>query len=106
MYMSDIYHIQHRLFNVFLWTSYLLIIVAYLGISTSAPKYMEVMDYYMRIYISLFLLWRFNPFTRITFTELDRKIAFSAGMFILTTTALNKYLVYGANAIKKFINDF
>ena len=98
--MSDIYHIQHRLFNIFIWTSYLLIVVAYLGISTSAPKYIEIMDYYMRIYISLFLLWRFNPFTRNNFTELDRKIAFSAGVFILTTTALNKYLVYW---VKKLI---
>ncbi len=88
------------MFNIFMLTSYLLIIVAYLGISTSAPKYIEIMDYYMRIYISLFLLWRFNPFTRTTFTELDRKIAFSAGVFIFTTTALNKYLVYW---IKKLI---
>ena len=90
--MSKIYHIQHKLFNIVIWISYLLIIAAYLGISASAPKYIEIMDYYMRIYISLFLLWRFNPFTRIKFTELDRKIAFSAGVFIFTTTALNKYL--------------
>jgi hypothetical protein len=26
------------------------------------------------------------------FTDLDRKITFSAGVFILTTTALNEYL--------------
>ena len=101
--MMDIYHIQHKMFSAFLLASYFLIFVAYLGVSTSAPKYIEVMDYYMRIYISLFLIWRFNPFTRTTFTELDRKIVFSAGLFIMTTTALNKYLVDATDLIKGFI---
>ena len=40
-------------------------------------------------------MWRFNPLrTHYEFTDLDRKIAFSAGAFILTTTALNQYLDY------------
>jgi hypothetical protein len=43
----------------------------------------------------LFLIWRFNPIrTNYELTELDRKIAFSAGVFILSTTALNNYLIY------------
>ena len=31
-------------------------------------------------------------FTYYEFTSLDRKIAFSAGLFILTTTILNQYI--------------
>jgi hypothetical protein len=38
-------------------------------------------------------LWRFNPFQKIKFNELDRHIAFSAGLVILTTTILNNYLI-------------
>ena len=50
-------------------------------------------SYYVRIYICLFLIWRFNPLREhYEFTDLDRKIAFSAGLFILSTTALNKYI--------------
>ena len=101
--MSSLYHIQHSLFTAFLFLSYALIIVAYLGISINAPKYLEQLDYYMRIYISLFLLWRFNPFRQIVFTELDRKIAFSAGLFIITTTALNKYIVMAVDYAKSII---
>jgi hypothetical protein len=51
------------------------------------------MDYYMRIYICLFLIWRFNPFSKHRFDELDKKIVFMAGMIILSTTALNQYLI-------------
>ena len=66
--------------------------------------YLDTMDYYIRIYICLFLMWRFNPLReKPEFTELDRKIAFSAGAFILTTTALNQYLVKFKEIIKNMI---
>ena len=49
-------------------------------------------------------MWRFNPLReKPEFTELDRKIAFSAGVFILTTTALNQYIVQFKEIIKTMI---
>jgi uncharacterized BrkB/YihY/UPF0761 family membrane protein len=85
---------QEKLFDITMYISYALIILSSLGLSQYAPKFLNDLDYYVRIYICLFLLWRFNPFRHLDeFTNLDRKIAFSAGLFILTTTALNDYLV-------------
>ena len=93
MKASTLHKYQERLFNLFVYTSYFLIIVSSLGLSETAPKYLANLDYYIRVYICLFLIWRFNPFrSHYEFTDLDRKIAFSAGVFILTTTALNQYL--------------
>ena len=72
-----------------------------LGLSSTAPEYLKTLDYYLRIYICLFLILRFNPFRKyfpiykksyIKFNDLDRKIAFSAGLFILTTSILNNYV--------------
>jgi hypothetical protein len=37
----------------------------------------------------LFLIIRFNPFRKVQFTELDGRIAFSAGVFLLATTAID-----------------
>jgi hypothetical protein len=49
-------------------------------------------------------MWRFNPLReKYEFTELDRKIAFSAGLFILTTTALNQYLDQLKEIVKNFM---
>ena len=102
MKSTTLHKYQERLFNLFIYTSYFLIIVSALGLSESAPKYLANLDYYIRIYICLFLMWRFNPLrTHYEFTDLDRKIAFSAGVFILTTTALNKYLVDFKDKIKQ-----
>ncbi len=97
---------QERFFDFFILISYFLIIISAFGLSRSAPKYLDVLDYYVRIYICLFLIWRFNPLrTYYEFTELDRKIAFSAGVFILTTTALNEYLNYIKEKAKDLVID-
>lgn len=98
---NTLYHFQDKLFTIFIYISYISIIVSALGLSETTPKYLQSLDYYVRIYICLFLMWRFNPLrTYYEFTELDRKIAFSAGVFILTTTALNQYLVDIKDKIK------
>ena len=95
---------QSKFFNIFIYITYALLFISALGISQTAPKYLDTMDYYIRIYICLFLMWRFNPLReKYEFTELDRKIAFSAGLFILTTTALNQYLEQLKEIAKKFI---
>jgi hypothetical protein len=104
---KTLYNFQNRLFTIFIYISYFLIIISSLGLSQSAPQFLKSLDYYVRIYICIFLIWRFNPLrARYVFTDLDRKIAFSAGLFILTTTALNKYLDDFINKIKNvFIKD-
>lgn len=84
---------QELLFDLIINVSYFLIVLSFLGLSESAKAYLSKLDYYLRIYICIFLMWRFNPLrTEYEFTDLDRKITFSAGAFILTTTALNEYL--------------
>ena len=98
---DKLFNLQHNLFTLFIIVSYLLIVAVYLGLSSSAGTYLHIIDYYMRIYICLFLIWRFNPFQKIEFTELDRKIVFSAGLFILTTTALNQYIT---KALQKIVS--
>ena len=97
---NKIHNIQNTFFDIFLYISYILIFISAIGFSEKAPKYLAIIDYYLKIYICIFLIWRFNPLrSNIEFTDLDRKIAFSAGLFILTTTILNNYV----DEIKKII---
>jgi len=95
---------QNKLFDIVLYISWILYFLIITGISVSAPKYLNTFDSYVKIYVSLFLLWRFNFFKRNTqFTDLDRKIAFSAGLFLFATSALNQILVNYLGKIKEFI---
>jgi hypothetical protein len=98
---TDLHNFQDISFDLILYISYFLLFISYIGISASAPKYLDIIDYYIRIYTCLFLIWRFNPLrSKYEFTDLDRKIAFSAGLIVLTTTALNTHLVKFKDVVK------
>ena len=87
------YKYQEYGFNTFIIISYTIYILTALGIASISPKYIDTLDFWVKIYISLFLLIRFNGFVgKIKFTELDRKIVFSSGLFLLTTIGVNQLL--------------
>ena len=95
---------QEYLFDIVINLAFFLLIISILGFSQYSQKYLDYLDYYVRIYICLFLIWRFNPL-RSTYeiTSLDIKIAFNSGVFLLTTTALNQYLKRITDDAKKDI---
>lgn len=90
--MGERLEYQEFVFDLVLYTTYFLYILAALGLSAAAPEYLSTLDYYTKMYVALFLIYRFNPLREVKFTSLDKKIGFSAGFFILTTTALNQIL--------------
>ena len=87
--MVTLYEIQYFAFDIVVWISYITYGLLMIGFLNTSPKYIDYLNYGVKIYVSLFLLWRFNMFQKVRFSELDRKIAFSAGMFLITTTAID-----------------
>lgn len=105
MLSKKIYDVQNRAFDIFIFISWVLYFAILFGVSVNAPSYLDNVDYYAKLYVSLFLLYRFNVFRKITFTDLDRKIAFSAGVFLFATTALNQTLTAYLDPIKSKISS-
>lgn len=97
--------IQLYAFNAFIILSYMVYVTTLLGITTIKPEYLSELASYIKIYIALYLIWRFNMFRKIEFTELDRKIVFSSALFLLATTAINNILIAYLNEIKQFFKD-
>ena len=87
---------QIKVFDYLSIVLYILYFAVVMGLSAAAPIYIEDLQYYLKIYISLFLIIRFNNFRQIEFTELDRKIAFNAGIFLLSATMLNQLVTFFA----------
>ena len=83
--------IHEIMFTSALYLSYFLYIAAYLQIKYYNPKYLDMLHVYMKYYVTIFLLIRFNPFTKSNFTEFDRKVVFSSAIFLLTTTVFDEY---------------
>jgi hypothetical protein len=100
-----LYYIQNHAFNTFTIISWVSFITLSLGLTFINPIYLSIMNYYLKIYISLYLIYRFNPFNRVEFTMLDKKIVFTAALFIFTTTALNDYLLNNLSTVKNYLKS-
>jgi hypothetical protein len=96
---------QEKMFTYVIYSSYILYFIVLFGLSTQAPKYLDLLEIFIKIYVSLFLLIRFNPFRHVKFTDLDRRIAFSAGLFIFTTSVINEIIMHYVDVIKNNIKN-
>lgn len=87
---------HQKLYYLLSYFSIFLYIVAFIGLSFSVPNYLLLLQEIMKIYISIILILRFNPFYKIEFNknnyEFDRKIAFASGIFLLLTTGVSTYI--------------
>ena len=84
---------EDTFFNFIILFSYFTLFSSYFGLSLIAPHYLNVFETYMKVYICVSLLIRFNPVRKKTLNTLDRKIGFSAGILLLSTTILNSYKI-------------
>jgi hypothetical protein len=100
-----IHNLQSNFFTIIIYLTWTLYVAIALGLSASAPEYLDDLQYYFKIYICLFLIYRFNPFRSVKFTKLDSRIAFSAGLFLLATTALGSFLNNYLTQIKQIFSS-
>ena len=108
--MTNLYEFQDKLFDYVTVFTYILYIVIALGLSATAPAYLTDLLFYTKMYVSLFLIYRFNPLRFVKFTPLDAKIAFNAGIFLLFTTAINSvlatYINFFRDNVQSIIDKF
>jgi hypothetical protein len=100
---NDLYIYQNRIFDVIIIISWILYFFIALRLSVKAPNYLDDLEYYIKIYVSLFLLIRFMPFRKVKFTELDRKIAFNAGIFLFSATTINTIIQSYIKNIQSYV---
>ena len=82
---------HQRLYMYTLYASYFLIFAAMTGIAKVSPAYLDRLESWLKYYVAVFLILRFNPWSEGTRSEsaaFDRRIAFSAGVFLLLSSAL------------------
>jgi len=77
-----------------------------IGVTNRAPQYLDILQYWAKLYIAFFLVIRFNGYRNIRFTDLDRRIAFQAGIFLLTTTFTSQLLnIHKEKITKEILGD-
>ena len=99
-FSKDLHTFQTQMFDLITFLSFALYFAIAIGLSANAPEYLDKLQSYTKLYVSLFLIWRFNPLRRVRFTKLDAKIVFSAGIFLLTTSAFESIIRNYLNEIR------
>jgi hypothetical protein len=83
---------HERLYTYGLWSSYILFALTAFGLWNDGEAVLSKLEFGLGIYISLFLIYNFNPYNDKKVDEFGRGIAFSAGILLLLTKGLSKYL--------------
>ena len=78
--------------NLVIFTSVILVLSLF-GVSFINPKYEMIARYIIQIYISFFIILRFNPLVKLknlskSQRKFDRRVAFSAGLYIFTSSVI------------------
>ena len=77
-------------------TSYFVFILVSLGLWKAGQPILDKMQFVLSLYIALFLVYSFNPYTKKRVSEFGRGIAFSAGVLMLLTHSMAGILKYVA----------
>lgn len=85
--------------NIFLYSQYIiyfLYVIIFFGVWDKAPQYLDIIHYFLQLFVGLVLIYFFNPFFTkdFVFTKFHRSVAFSGGIFILTSISLNVLTSY------------
>ena len=101
--MGSFSEIANTILNYYSYILNFLLISVYIGVGVTKPLWLTTVDYYLKMLISVFLIIRFNPFRKIVFEDLDRNIAFTAGMIIFSSTTLKFILMTYDSTIKNIM---
>ena len=96
---------QSKMFDYVIFLSYFLYIAIFLGLFSNAPKYLKTLSVVIRIYVSLFLIWKFNPWNNSTFTKFDKKLIYNTAIYLLTTTVLTDFTITYLTQIQTYIKS-
>jgi hypothetical protein len=112
--MSDIIIDNPTIYNsIFYFMHYfglltkMIAILFIIGVYTNKPKSFLFVNFIVKTLLAIYLIYRFNSYRKdkITFTELDRKICYSAGMYIIVFSFVDVIQVY-VNELRNIIDPY
>ena len=86
--------VKHR--DLYHWTQvvyYILFSFSLLGIYLISPLYLPILTNFIKLYISILLIWKFNPYYSNTHIQShERNLIFSSAIYLLLTTTFGDIL--------------
>jgi len=94
---KEFYNFEVKFLTFFSFITKLSVVLFIVGFFQSKPTYIVQFNFVVKVILALFLIYRFNNYRKhkIEFTELDRKVCYSAGIYIILISffdLINHYL--------------
>ena len=112
---KNIYNFELYFIKGFSVITKIVVVLFFIGFLTDKPKFILEINFVIKFILGLFLIYRFNKYrkNKVTFTELDRKICYSVGIYIVIIS-LGEYFLFFTGVIREqilkitspFINPF
>lgn len=97
--------LQRVALNYAFYIFYILYFVITFGLNDNAPTYLSWLNNGFVLYFSLFLIYRFNPWRVVKFTDFDRTVAYYAGIQLLLSAVIVEMLTAYIKLKGKHIDD-
>lgn len=113
--MSDIlldnknfYNFELKFLTYFSYVTKLTVLLFLIGIFQNKPTILIQFNFVVKVILAIFLIYRFNSYRKhkIEFTELDRKVCYSAGIYIILISFLDIINYYTETIRNNFILPF
>jgi len=93
---KQLYNYELYFLFVISWITRLTFLLFIVGVFQTKPQGIVELIFVSKICLALFLIYRFNNYrtNKIVFTELDRKVCYSSGMYIILISFMDYYNSY------------
>jgi hypothetical protein len=101
---KDFYNFELNFLKFFSFITKFTVVLFIIGFLQNKSTILAQFNFVVKIILALFLIYRFNSYRKqkIKFTELDRKVCYSAGIYIILISffdLINHYTEYIRNNI-------
>ena len=87
-----LFRLQYHIFTFLIYFFWAFYAFAIFGIPFFSQEFVNKVEGWVTIYVSLFLVLRFNQFVTYDFTPLDKLVIFHSGMFLFLTYVIKSFL--------------
>ena len=104
---KSIYEFEMNFLHIFGWITKLTFFLFLIGFFQNKPTLFLGFNFFVKVMLGFFLVYRFNSYRKhkIEFTELDRKVCYSAGIYIVLISFVDYINAY-TEKIQKQISPY
>ena len=85
------FSIKYGFYQLLIYGWYIFFILSRYNVWEHSMEYYKLVNYYLKIFTALMLIYYFHPFTKVPIKPFYRSMVFSAATFLLLSTSFSEF---------------